>query len=206
MNRTIISRPRPRVLAAAAVAGLALLPAACTSGSQAAPEDTAAADTEAAALTVEDPWAKAVDEGMTAVFGTLTNASGHDVRLVSAESEAAESTELHVFVDDGGTPVMQEADGGLVIPAGEPFDLEPGGPHLMLLGVTDPLEPGEEVTVVVAAEDGSELEINAPVRSFDGANESYEPEGAEHAESEHGESTDHAAHSDDEHSGHEEDK
>lgn len=189
---------RTRLLAAATVAALTLLPAACSGGSEAAPHDSAAARTGAAALTVEDPWAKAADEGMTAVFGTLTNGSGHEVRLVSAESDAAESVELHVFVDDGGTPVMREAGEGLVIPADEPFTLEPGGPHLMLLGVTDPLEPGEDVTVVVTAEDGSTLEITAPVRSFDGANESYEPDGDG--------SVNHSGHSGGNHSGHEEDR
>ncbi|MBL0885706.1 copper chaperone PCu(A)C [Myceligenerans indicum] len=175
MNRSTISPAR--TLAATAVLGLTLLPAACTAGSEAAPEDGAAPATDAAALTVEDPWAKAVDDGMTAVFGTLTNTSGHDVRLVSAESAAAGSTELHEFVDEGGSPVMQEAGDGLLVPAETSFTLEPGGPHVMLLGVTDPLEPGEEVTVAVTAEDGSELEITAPVRSFDGANESYGQDG-----------------------------
>ncbi|RPF21065.1 copper chaperone PCu(A)C [Myceligenerans xiligouense] len=197
MNRSIIARTRtrPRALAAAAVAGLALLPTACAAGSQAAPDGSAAPAADATALTAEDPWAKAVDDGMTAVFGTLTNTSDHDVRLVAAATDAAESAELHVFADDGGTPVMQEADDGLLIPADEDLTLEPGGPHLMLLGVTEPLEPGEDVVVVVAAEDGSELEITAPVRSFDGANESYEP-----GDDEAGESMNDSAHSGDEHS------
>lgn len=195
MNRNAISHPavsRPRALATAAVVGLTLLPAACATGSQAADDEPTTAGAEASALTVEDAWAKAADDGMTAVFGTITNTSDADVRLVSAETDAAASAELHVFVDDGGTPVMQEADGGIVIPADELFTLEPGGPHLMLLGVTDPLEPGEDVTVVVAAEDGSELTVTAPVRSFDGANESYDPDGdsMSHEDMDH-EGTDH---------------
>ncbi|GAB4085859.1 copper chaperone PCu(A)C [Myceligenerans cantabricum] len=174
MNRCT-TIPRSRALAAVAVAGLTLLPAACTAGSTADPADAATSGADAAALTVEDPWTKAVGDGMTAVFGTLTNTSDHDVHVVSVETDAAESAELHEFVDDGGTPVMQEAEGGFVVPADGSLELEPGGNHLMLIGVTDPLEPGEEVTVVVAAEDGSEVEIAAPVRSFDGADEDYDP-------------------------------
>lgn len=196
MNRSIT--PHIRVLAATAVAGLALLPAACSSGSSAASDDaTTPSEAEATALTVEDPWAKAVDDGMTAVFGTVTNTSDEGLLLTSAESDAAASAELHVFVDNDGESVMQEADGGLTIPANGDVVLEPGGPHVMLMGVSDPLEPGEDVTVTLTAEDGSDLEITAPARSFAGADESYDPaggkdgEGMDHSVHEHGESMDH---------------
>lgn len=191
---------RPHAPAGLLAIGLALLTSACATE----PPATADGPPDTPALTVTDPWTKAVDGGMTAVFGTLTNSSDQDVELVAADSDAAEQVELHVFTDDDGTPVMREAD-GLVIPADGELTLEPGGAHIMLIDVTEPLEPGADVTVTVTTRDDTELEITAPVRSFAGADEEYAPEDKaghdhsdEHAPEEHGGHDDHDDHGEDE--------
>lgn len=179
---------RPRLLAGLTAVGLTLLTSACSA-------DTAPASADASSgtptPTVSDPWVKAVDDGdMTALFGTLTNPSGQDVEFVAAESDAARQVELHVFTDDGGTPVMRETD-RLVIPAGGELTLEPGGAHVMLIDVTEPLEPGADVTVTLTTRDDAEVEITAPVRSFAGADEEYAPDAdgqdhSDHAHDHHG--------------------
>jgi periplasmic copper chaperone A len=162
------------VLAALLVAGLA----ACGGGTTGADEgsrDAASSTTAAAALTITDPWVKAADSGMTAAFGTLHNDSGSAVRIVSAASDAAPMVELHeVVVDDAGATVMEPVEGGFVIPADGELELAPGGFHIMLMGMTDPIEPGEPVKITLTADDGSELTFTAPARSFDGADETYQ--------------------------------
>ncbi len=157
-----------------------------------APADTGPADTgtgtasvaaQTDGLDVVDPWVKAADEGMTAAFGTLTNDSATDVRIVSATSEVASSTELHEMAsDDDGAMVMREKEGGFVVEAGASHELSPGGDHLMLMDLTGPVRPGDEVTVTLTAEDGSTFELTAPARSYAGANEEYDGH-AEHADS-----------------------
>lgn len=131
------------------------------------------AQAAAASVTVTDPWVKAAEEGMTGGFGELANDGGTDVIVVSATSDAAERIELHETVEEDGEMVMREIDGGFVIPAGGSLDLEPGGSHLMFMGLTGPLEPGAEVTVTLTFDDDSTLEFAAPVKDFSGANESY---------------------------------
>lgn len=86
--------------------------------------------------------------------------------------------ELHETVEsDTGEMVMQPKEGGFVIPAGGTFDLAPGGNHIMLMGVTAPLTAGQEATFVLTLSDGSTFEFTAPVKDYEGANETYVGDG-----------------------------
>jgi len=131
----------------------------------------AAAD-EVAPLEVRDPWAKAADEGMSAAFGTLHNPTEEDVVVVAASSPSSPMVELHETVEVDGVMQMQEVE-GFTVPAGGDVVLDPGGNHLMFMGLTAPLVPGDEVTVVLELADGSTLDVVAPVKEFAGANETY---------------------------------
>lgn len=168
--------PAVAVVAAFSLAGCA--GAGGDSGPVAA-DATAAPAAVAASVTLTDGWAKAAESGMTAVFGSLENTGSEDLVVVAVETDAAESAELHEMVDDGsGTMTMREKDGGFPIAAGEHLHLEPGGNHIMLLGLTAPLLAGDEVDVEISFDDGSTLEVAVPVKDFEGANESYD--GGEH--------------------------
>ncbi|MEV1129050.1 copper chaperone PCu(A)C [Agromyces sp. NPDC049794] len=126
-------------------------------------------------VTLTDGWAKAAETGMTAVFGELENTGSEDLVVVAVETDAAQSAELHEMVDDGGgTMTMREKDGGFPLDAGDHLHLEPGGNHIMLLGIAAPLLAGDEVAVTITFDDGSTLEATVPVKDYDGANESYD--------------------------------
>lgn len=168
------TRARLGVVLAAVLAAV-LAPG--VSGCAASPAASAPAEA-ADAITVSDAWVKAADSGMSAAFGELANDSGSDVTVVSATSAASSTLELHETVeDDAGSPVMRESDGGFVVPADETYTLEPGGSHLMLMDLTAPLSPGDEVTMTLTFSDDSTLTFTAPVKEYSGANESYEHEG-----------------------------
>jgi copper(I)-binding protein len=51
------------------------------------------------------------------------------------------------------------------LPAGETVTLEPGGLHIMLIGLSRQLSPGEEVEIRLTFEDGSGTTLTAPVKS-----------------------------------------
>ncbi|WP_062304099.1 copper chaperone PCu(A)C [Demequina subtropica] len=156
---------RPRFLATAAatlVAATAL--AGCAS------DDAPAAGT----LEVTDPWVKTAtpEDMMSAAFGTLTNTSDEDVTVVAATSDASPEIQLHEVV--GGE--MQEKDGGFTIAAGESLTLEPGGYHLMLMGLPEAIEAGDEVDFTLELSDGGAVTFTATAKDFDGANEDYDHE------------------------------
>ncbi|MCT7657738.1 copper chaperone PCu(A)C [Mycobacterium deserti] len=150
-----------------AVSATALVATGCTSP---------ALDEEpmAATVTFKDQWASSADSGMAAVFGTLTNSGHHDARIVSGSSPLAARMEVHEVVPDtDGTKTMRPKARGLTVPAGGTHDLVPGGDHLMLMDLTEPLQPGADIALTVAFEDGSTLPVTAQVRDFAGADEEY---------------------------------
>lgn len=79
-----------------------------------------------------------------AVYLSIRNHSDEDDRLFLVETDAAERAEIHTHVQtDNGIVRMTELEDGIVIPSGETHTLAPGGDHIMLLGLTEPLEQGD---------------------------------------------------------------
>ncbi|AIY16590.1 copper chaperone PCu(A)C [Pimelobacter simplex] len=169
----------------AAVLAAALVPAlaACGSGSEDARDQaptSGSSPAAKAALTVTDPWVKAAPSGMTAAFGTLVNEGSSDVTVVAATTSVNDTTELHETVEnEDGSMAMRPKEGGFVIPAGGSLALEPGGDHLMLMGLTEPVEAGTTVTITLTLGDGTTTDVEATVKAFDGADEKYQ-NGGEH--------------------------
>lgn len=149
-----------------------VIAAATLAGCSSAPDQPAP---EADAIVVQDAWVKAADHGMTAAFGRLSNTGPREVRIVSATTAAADRVELHEVVSQDGAMTMRPKDGGFVVAAQAETELTPGGDHLMLMELTEPLVPGTDIDVVVSFEDGSTLPVTAQVRDFPGADEHYEP-------------------------------
>lgn len=142
------------------------------SGSQEQAVETVAE--ESGALTVEDPYVKAADSGMTAIFGTLVNNSDTDVTVVSATSEITAAMELHETVaDSGGAMSMRPKEGGFTVPAGGEHVLEPGGDHIMVMDLTRPVTAGEDVTLTLTLGDGSTTDVSAAVKDVAGGDEEY---------------------------------
>ncbi|MBH0023404.1 copper chaperone PCu(A)C [Salinibacterium sp. SWN248] len=132
-------------------------------------------ESTATTLTTSDTWVKAIDSGMTAAFGMVENPTDHDITIVSATTSASDMTELHETLEnESGDMVMQPIEGGFTIPAGGMLMLEPGGNHIMIMGVADPILAGDDVTVTLTLDDGSTLEFTAPAKDYSGANENYE--------------------------------
>lgn len=171
---TTPSSPTRSAAAAAALLSAGLL-AAC--GGEEADTDQAAETAESTAaesVTITDAWVRATEEDMSAVFGVLENDSGTEAHLVAAESDLA-MTELHEVVEADGEMVMQEIPEGFSVPAGGEHELAPGGDHIMLMGLSDPIVAGDEVVVTLHFEDGSELEVTAVAKDFEGGDEEYHP-------------------------------
>ncbi|HQQ71865.1 MAG TPA: copper chaperone PCu(A)C [Alicycliphilus sp.] len=122
-----------------------------------------------AQVQVQDAWVRATvpQQKATGAFMRLTAAQ--DTRLVSASSPVAGVTEVHEMklVDN----VMQmRAIPGLDLPAGQAVDLKPGGYHIMLLDLKQPVAQGANVplTLVFEGKDGKRetQELQAPVRAL----------------------------------------
>jgi copper(I)-binding protein len=102
-----------------------------------------------------------VGRQMTGCYLTLTAATAD--RLVSAASPEANLVQIHESRIESGMMMMQELRDGLPLPAGETVALAPGGNHLMLLGVKEPLVAGDTVTLTLTFETSPPVEVTATV-------------------------------------------
>lgn len=131
----------------------------------------------APAVVLTDAWVKALPEpgamGMTGVFGTLTNTSSAPVTITGAQSSAAGRVELHETVGPAGSATMQAVEGGFVLSPGASRELKPGGDHVMLMDVTNPIPAGTTVTITLVGSDGSRFDVQAIAKSFTGGDEKY---------------------------------
>jgi copper(I)-binding protein len=123
--------------------------------------------TGSAAETVEVGalYAWAVPPGQTnsAAFVTLRNNSDRDYALVAAESPMAKALELHTHIMEGEMMRMRPVE-KIEIPAGAKVELQPGGLHIMLIGLEHQLTPGEAVQITLIYADGSKQTLQASVR------------------------------------------
>ncbi len=154
----------PPVDAAAAPAGEAVTGEALTG--EATPGETPQGD--AARITVADARVRAMPPGaaQSAAFLTLT-AAASPAALTGAASPAAASVELHTHTKVDGVMQMRQVP-EIPLPAGQPVVLQPGGLHLMLIGLTGPLAEGASVPFTLRFGDGSSLDIEAPVVAVGG--------------------------------------
>ena len=173
---------RSAILPFSVAAALSLTACGAQDAEQAADSTTSAAEASAESgadqvgeggVTLDGAWVKATEEDMTAIFGTLSNHSDDAMTLESAEVDVDADAELHEVVQDAGSSVMRAVDGGLEIPASGELNLEPGGYHIMLVGLGEPITPGQDLELTLRFSDGSETVTTVPARAFEGAQEEY---------------------------------
>lgn len=184
MNSRSTTHRAARWTLAAGAASL-LLVAGCAATSSGSPSTSSpsmsstSSSTAAGEVTIADTWVRATpgtdDPSMSAAFGVLTNHTDRQLTVVSATNSASDRTELHEMAMVDGAMVMRPISGGITIPAGGSTTLEPGGLHVMLLNLTTPIEPGDEVDLTLTLDDGSTVPFTAVAKEFAGANESYSP-------------------------------
>lgn len=117
------------------------------------------------ALDVRNAWASPTPGGVDVSAGYLTiiNETGAEDRLVGASSPRASEVSVHEMSMDGGIMRMRGLD-GLAIPPGAEITLEPGGLHLMFMGVTQPFAEGESIPLHLTFEHAGAVDLVLPVR------------------------------------------
>lgn len=141
-----------RNLLAAALLAASCLPAAAT-------------DYEVGGLTVERPWARAMPPMTKVGAGYLGVANAGDAadRLVSVETPRAREVQIHEMSMENGVAKMRHMPDGLEIPAGGSATLQPGGYHLMFMGVEQSFEEGETVPATLTFEKAGSVEVEFEV-------------------------------------------
>ncbi|MEM8752832.1 MAG: copper chaperone PCu(A)C [Pseudomonadota bacterium] len=126
---------------------------------------TVAAPAFAGGPAVTDAFAFATAKTAKAGGAYIDLASGGaEDRLIAARSDVSKRVEIHEHRNDNGVMRMREVEGGIPLPAGGAIDMEPGGYHVMLMGLHAPLEVGQSFPVTLVFESGAEVEVDVAVK------------------------------------------
>lgn len=143
----------------------ALVLAGCQPGSSGPASTTPAAATT---MTISDAWARPALEGHpTAAYMTIHNPAAEEDTLLSIGVAVAASAEAHETVHEGDL-VRMVPRRSLPVPARGDLKLEPGGTHIMLMGLKEPLDPGDSVAMTLDFEKAGIIVVNAEVREAGG--------------------------------------
>ena len=119
---------------------------------------------QAPSLMVRDAWTRQTPgTDVAAVYLTLQNPTRQPVTVVGVESSAASHAMIHESRTEGGISKMR-AHEQLVVAPGETLKFEPGGLHVMLHGLTQPLAVGQNIPLIVQLADGTKVPTTAVVR------------------------------------------
>jgi len=121
-----------------------------------------------AGVTVTDAWVKATAPGQTTAAAYLQIKSDTAAKLVSVTSPAAKLAQIHEMKMSGNVMQMRAID-SLDLPAGKTVELKPGGYHIMLSQLAQPLKEGTTVPLTLTVEGADKkqqtVEVKAAVRS-----------------------------------------
>lgn len=139
-------------------------------------------DYQAGDLEIVHPWSRATPQGarVGAGYMVLRNNGAEADRLVSVTSEVAPRAEIHeMAVDADGVMTMREVSDGIEIPAGGEVALEPGGYHLMFIGLEEGLAEGALFTGTLVFERAGEVEVDYAVEPMGGGGHDHGAHGAD---------------------------
>jgi copper(I)-binding protein len=89
---------------------------------------------------------------------TIVNDGRESDWITAASCDAAAKVEFHTMTDEGGAMQMRPMD-DVVIPPGAALAFQPGGDHVMLIGLTKPLRAGDKVTLKLTFDRHGEITI-----------------------------------------------
>ena len=120
-------------------------------------------------VTISDPWARATVTGQKATGAFMILTAKQSSKLVAASSPVAGVTEVHQMKMDKDVMRMSAVQ-ALDLPAGQAVELKPGGYHVMLMDLKQPLTDKSTIPMTLTFEDAkgkkSHVDVQVPVRSM----------------------------------------
>lgn len=123
---------------------------------------------------VEHPWARTTGT-MTragAVYMTVKNGSHEMVTLTGVATERAKVAEIHQSSEEGGVMKMRMVE-SLPIAPGETIEFAPGGYHVMLIGLTEPLKEGDVFPITLTFDKAGSVPVIVTVTGMDGKKDDH---------------------------------
>src|SRR6516164_3479072 len=115
-----------------------------------------AGEVTAGDLLITQAWARATPKGAKTGGGYLTieNKGTSPDTLIGGSTDVAGGVQVHEMSMDGGVMKMRPVENGLTIEPGKTVKLAPGGYHLMMMDLKQPLKRGDKVPLTAAGDIG----------------------------------------------------
>lgn len=111
-------------------------------------------------------WIKQVPGARNgAMFVEIINQGDTDDHLIAVRTDMAKKAQLHTQVIEDGIARMRRID-GIDIPAGGTVRLEPGGMHIMLMGIQGMQMDGAMVPVTLVFEAAGKISLTAAIEGM----------------------------------------
>lgn len=122
---------------------------------------------KAGSLSIAHPWSRQTAPGQSVggAFMTIANAGAQPDQLLGGSTPAAERIEIHSMSMDGGVMRMRPLPDGLPVPAHGALTLQPGGFHIMLIGLKQPLALGTRIPVTLRFRRAGAVTVELAVES-----------------------------------------
>jgi copper(I)-binding protein len=127
-----------------------------------------AQEVKAGDLVITQAWTRATPNGAKIGGGYLSieNKGTSPDRLVGGSADIAGKLEVHEMAMQDGVMKMRPVDSGLTIDAGKTVKLAPGGYHLMMFDLKNPLKQGDTVPVTLKFEKAGEVKVTLSVQGI----------------------------------------
>ncbi len=115
-------------------------------------------------IVVTEPWARATTARMpnAAAYMTVSTCGAEPDRLISLSTTVAEMAHLHTSYVESEITKMAPVEAIEIVP-GEPTALEPGGLHVMLMGMKGALAVGSVFPMTLTFERAGTIEVQVTV-------------------------------------------
>jgi periplasmic copper chaperone A len=126
----------------------------------------AAHEFDAGELHIEHPWSRALPAVAKtgAAYLVIANHGDNADTLLGADTPVAGKVEMHEHVHQDGLMKMQQVE-DLPIAAGESLTFQPGGYHLMLFNLTQPMNAGDKFPLTLHFAEAGDVEVVVNVQA-----------------------------------------
>src|ERR1700761_3725995 len=133
----------------------------CLAAAPARGEDVKAGD-----LVISQAWSRATPGGAKIGAGYLTieNKGNAADRLVAISGDVAGKIEVHEMAMNNGVMTMRPLEQGLTVDPGKTVTLAPGGYHLMMTDLKQPMKLGDKVPLTLVFEKAGKVAVTLDVQ------------------------------------------
>lgn len=114
-------------------------------------------------IDVGDAWMRPAAQGENgAIYFVIQNQGSNADTLTGVSSDVAEAIEIHESKMSGDVMQMQQLDSVPLKPSSE-VNFEPGGLHVMIVGLKEDLKVGDEVEITLHFTNFEDIHVKVPV-------------------------------------------